>query len=184
MFTFSAGVVEESNGQGSNSVGFIGNVNYFHRIKGWETSGSFSYAQNVQSVLVTYTTSYYNYSGRLHRRFGHGLAWIASFNGSHSGLTNQPGSNNDSKSYSTSFSIAAVHLDRQLYAGKWKLDSHQCRAGAASTDAWGAGERSHHLQRGQLWRRAFRDARAPAHAFGNLQPRSQQHAQQHDEFAQ
>ena len=57
MFTFSAGVLEESNGQGSNSVGFVGNANYFHKIKGWETSGSFSYAQNEQSVLVTYTTS-------------------------------------------------------------------------------------------------------------------------------
>jgi len=105
MFTFSAGVVEASNGQGSNSVGFIGNVNYFRRIKHWETSGSFSYAQNVQSVLVTYTTSYYNYSARLHRRFGHGLVWMATFNGSHSGLTNQPGSVSDSKSYSTSFSM-------------------------------------------------------------------------------
>jgi hypothetical protein len=104
MFTFSAGVIEESNGQGSNSVGLIGNANYFHRIKGWETSGTFSYAQNVQSILVTYTTSYYNYSARLHRRLGHGLTWIASFSGSHSGLTQQPGTSNDSKSYSTSFS--------------------------------------------------------------------------------
>ncbi len=110
MFTFSAGVVEQSNGQGSNAVGFVGNANYFRRIKGWETSGTFSYAQNVQSVLVTYTTSYYNYSARLHRRFGHGITWMASFNGSHSGLTNQPGTNNDSKSYSTSFSTRRFTL--------------------------------------------------------------------------
>ena len=41
MFSFSAGVVESSNGQGSNAVGFVGNLNYFHRIKGWETSGIF-----------------------------------------------------------------------------------------------------------------------------------------------
>ncbi len=104
MFSFSAGVVEQSNGQGSNAMGFIGNVNYFHRILGWETSGSFSYAQNVQSLLVTYTTSYYNYTARLHRRLGYGVAWIAAFNGSRSGLTNQPGSENHSESYSTSFS--------------------------------------------------------------------------------
>ena len=43
-------------------MGFVGNVNFFHSIKGWQTSGVFSYAQNVQSLLVTYTTSYYNYS--------------------------------------------------------------------------------------------------------------------------
>ena len=86
MFTFSAGVVESSNGQGNNSVGFVGNVNYFRRIGRWETSGSFSYAQNVQSFLITYTTSYYNYNARLHRRFGRGWVWIAAFNGSHSGI--------------------------------------------------------------------------------------------------
>ncbi len=104
MFTFSAGVLEESNGQGSNSVGFVGNANYFHKIKGWETSGSFSYAQNVQSVLVTYTTSYYNYTARLHRRFGYGLAWIATYSGNRSGLTNQAGTDNHSEGYSTSIS--------------------------------------------------------------------------------
>jgi hypothetical protein len=105
MFSFSAGVVESANGQGSNSVGFVGNVNYFHRIKGWDTSGTFSYAQNVQSLLITYTTSYYNYSGRAHRRFGHGMAWTAAFSGSHSGLTNNPGSANHGEGYSTSFQL-------------------------------------------------------------------------------
>ena len=104
LFSFSGGVVESSNGQGNNSVGLIGNINYFHRIAGWETSGSFSYAQNVQSLLITYTTSYYNYSARVHRRLGHGMAWIAGFSGSRSGLTNQPGSGNHSESYSSSFS--------------------------------------------------------------------------------
>jgi len=105
MFTFSGGVVESSNGRGSNAVGFVGNLNYFRRIKHWETSGSFSYAQNVQSFLITYTTSYYNYSARLHRRFGHGLVWMAGFSGSHTGFTQQPGSGNHSQSYSTSLSL-------------------------------------------------------------------------------
>jgi len=105
MFTFSGGVIESSNGRGSNAVGFVGNLNYFRRIKHWETSGSFSYAQNVQSFLITYTTSYYNYSARLHRRFGHGLVWTAGVSGSHTGFTDQAGSGNHSQSYSTSFSM-------------------------------------------------------------------------------
>jgi hypothetical protein len=104
MFTFSAGVVEESNAAGNNSVGFVGNANYFHRIKGWETSGSFSYAQNVQTVLVTYTTSYYNYTARVRRRFGAGLSWIATYSGSRSGLTNVSGTDNRSEGYSSSLS--------------------------------------------------------------------------------
>lgn len=104
LFSFSAGVVDESNGQGSNAVGFVGTVNYFHRIEGWETSGNFSYAQNVQSLLVTYTTSYYNYTARVRRRISYGLSWIAAFNGSRTGLTQQPGSGNHTEGYSTSLS--------------------------------------------------------------------------------
>ena len=42
MFSFSAGVVDSNNGQGDNAVGFIGNVNYFHRIEGW---GDFRFVQ-------------------------------------------------------------------------------------------------------------------------------------------
>src|SRR5262249_22758768 len=56
------------------------------------------------------TTSYYNYTGRVHRRFGHGLVWMAGFTGSHSGLTNQPGTVNHTEGYSTSFSMRRFTL--------------------------------------------------------------------------
>lgn len=104
MFSFSGGIVDSATGHGDNAIGFIGNVNYFHRIKGWETSGNFSYAQNVQSLLITYTTSYYNYSARLHRRFGRTLVWTAAYTGSRSGLSQYVGTENSSSGYSTSFS--------------------------------------------------------------------------------
>ena len=103
MFTLSASVVDSNNAAGNNEVGFVGNVNFFHKILGWSTSGNFSYGQNVQSILVTYTTSYYQYSANLHRRFREGMSWTAAFGGSHSGLTNDPGTGNHSESYSTSF---------------------------------------------------------------------------------
>jgi len=105
MFTFSASVIDSSIDEQNNALGFVGNVNYFHRIKGWETSGQFSYAQNVQTLLVTYTASYYNYSASIHRRFGDGgrWHWSGAFGGSHSGLSQAPGTNNHSESYSTSF---------------------------------------------------------------------------------
>jgi hypothetical protein len=104
MFSFSAGVVDSNNGQGANAVGFIGNLNYFHRIAGWETSGSFSYAQNVQSVLITYTTSSYNYTARVRRRLGLGWAWLAAYSGSETGITQVAGSDSRSQGYSTSLS--------------------------------------------------------------------------------
>jgi hypothetical protein len=104
MFTFSGSVIDSSNGQGTNALGFVGNVNFFHRIKGWQTSGVFTYAQNVQSLLVTYTTSYYNYSANLHRRLPARMQWTAAFNGTHSGLTNYQGTSSSSEGYSTSIS--------------------------------------------------------------------------------
>lgn len=104
MFTFSGSVVDSSNGQGTNALGFIGNVNFFHRFKGWQTSGVFSYAQNVQSLLVTYTSSYYSYSVNLHRRLPAGLTWTAAFNGTRSGLTNYQGTSSQGEGYSTSLS--------------------------------------------------------------------------------
>lgn len=104
MFTFSASVIDSSNGQGTNALGFLGNVNFFHNIKRFQVSGVFTYAQNVQSLLVTYTTSYYSYSANVHRRLPAGLQWTAAFNGSHSGLTNYQGTSSHGEGYSTSLS--------------------------------------------------------------------------------
>jgi hypothetical protein len=111
MFTFSASVIDSSNGQGQNALGFVGNVNFFRRIGRWQTSGQFSYAQNVQTLLVTYTTSYYSYSANLHRRLPGGMQWTAAFNGSHSGLTNSPGNSTHSEGYSTSLSVRRLAVN-------------------------------------------------------------------------
>ena len=110
LFTFSGSVIESSNGQGNNGLGFIANVNYYHRFGLWETSGAFSYAQNVQSYLITYTTSYYNYNGNIHRRFWHAAQWTAAFNGSHNGFTNQPGTSNHTEVYSSSLSTRLMGI--------------------------------------------------------------------------
>jgi hypothetical protein len=114
-FTFSGGLVDSSNGQGSNALGFVGNLNGFHRIGAWELSGAASYAQNVQSVLITYTTSYYSYAANLHRRFARWITWTAAFGGNHSGLTNQPGTTNHSESYSTSLTYRWISANA-MYA--------------------------------------------------------------------
>jgi hypothetical protein len=101
-FTFSATVIDSSNGQGTNAVGFIGSANFFRRFNGWQTSGQFSYAQNVQTLLITYTTSYYSYSANLNRHLPWNLLWISSFNGNHSGLTKDAGATSHTESYATS----------------------------------------------------------------------------------
>ena len=108
MFTFSASVIDSSNGQGQNALGFIGNVNFYHRIGKWKTTGQFSYAQNVQTLLITYTTSYYQYRANLSRRLPGGMSWIAAFNGNHSGLTNFQGSSSHGEGYSTSLGMRQI----------------------------------------------------------------------------
>ena len=107
-FTFSASVIDSSGDLNNNALGFGGAVNFFRRFKGWWATGQFSYGQNVQTVLVTYTTSGYGYSANLRHSLPGGIAWISSFSGSHSGLTNDPGSSSSSESYSTSLSMRRV----------------------------------------------------------------------------
>ena len=117
MFTFSAGIVDSSTGLGTNNVGFIGNINYYRKYGQWETSGTFSYAQNVQSVLITETTSYYSYNANVHRRFSSRVQWTAAFNGNHTGLNSQKNSTSHSESYSTSLNLRTVSFTAQYLTG-------------------------------------------------------------------
>src|ERR1035441_1116729 len=111
MFTFSASVIDSSNGQGQNALGFIGNVNFYRRFGRWQTSGQFSYAQNVQTLLITYTSSYYRYSANVSRRLPGGIPWIAAFNGNQSGFTKFQGTTSHSEGYSTSLSTRRLALN-------------------------------------------------------------------------
>jgi hypothetical protein len=117
MFTFSAGIVESSTGLGNNSLGFLGTVNYYHKYGQWQTSGAFSYAQNVQSVLITETTSYYNYTANVHRRFSERVQWTAVFSGNHTGLNSQKDSVSHSESYSTTLSLRHLAFNAQYLSG-------------------------------------------------------------------
>ena len=117
MFTFSAGIVDSSTGLGTNNVGFVGTVNYYRKYGQWQTSGTFSYNQNVQTVLITETTSYYNYNANLRRRFSRRVQWTLAFNGNHSGLNSQKNSSDHSEGYSTSLSLRNLSLNAQYLTG-------------------------------------------------------------------
>ncbi|HTV65573.1 MAG TPA: hypothetical protein VMD98_08215 [Bryocella sp.] len=112
MFSFYGSVIDSATPEtGTNNVGFLGNVNFFKRFGGWAVTGNFNYAQNVQSVLLTYTTSYYSYSANVHHRLGDRWHWTAAYNGTHSGLTNQEGTDYHSQSFSTSLNRAAFGIN-------------------------------------------------------------------------
>jgi hypothetical protein len=85
-----------------NGLGFSVNANYGRRIGRWIANGSFSYAQNVSTLLITYMTSYYSYSGNVRRRWGN-FNFNAGASFGHSGLTDEPGTDSSSQSYTSSF---------------------------------------------------------------------------------
>jgi hypothetical protein len=83
-----------------NTLGLTTTVNYNRQIDLWMVSGSFSYAQNVQTLLVSYTTSFFNYSGHIRRRFGQ-FSWNAGAGASRTGFTALPGTESRSSSITT-----------------------------------------------------------------------------------
>ncbi len=92
-------MIDNSN---QNGLGFSANANYNRRIGDWTTNATFSYAQNVSTLLITYMTSYYSYSGGVRRHWGN-LNWSAGVSFGHSGLTDEPDTDSSNQSYTTSF---------------------------------------------------------------------------------
>ena len=83
---------------GTDTIGFSGNANYSTEVQGWHLTAAFGYAQNVQTLLVTYTNSFYNYSGNLHRRWGlFNLGMGAG--GGRTALTQEAGATSSSDNY-------------------------------------------------------------------------------------
>ena len=85
---------------GTNSLGFSTNANYTRHFGEWQVTGYLSYVQNVQTLLVTYNTSAYSFSGSASRKLGN-LYWSASAASGRTGLTAQPGTSSSSESFAT-----------------------------------------------------------------------------------
>ncbi|MGC2108472.1 MAG: hypothetical protein WA655_03080 [Candidatus Korobacteraceae bacterium] len=95
--------------QGGNALSFASNVGWSRAFGSWSVTGDLSYAQNVQSFLITYMNSYYVYSGNVRHRFGR-LVWSATAGGSHSAIVNQPNTGNGGESFSTSIGARRLTL--------------------------------------------------------------------------
>jgi hypothetical protein len=86
---------------GEGSLGFSTAENYSAVVLGWNVTGSFGYAQNVQTLLVTYMNSYYNFSGNVHRNWGLFNMSLGG-GGARTALTQQAGTTSSSQSYNAS----------------------------------------------------------------------------------
>ena len=92
-----------------NALSFSTNVGYNRTFADWTVGGDFTYAQNVQTFLLTYMNAFYIYSGNVRHRFGR-IVWTASAAGSHSAIVNQPNTGNGGQSYSTSLGARRLTL--------------------------------------------------------------------------
>jgi len=96
-----------SDNTGSDTLGFSTNTNYTSEFRGWRWTGSFGYAQNMQTLLVTYLNSSYHFSGSARRRWGK-FNLSAGASGSRTGLTDQPDTASSSESYNASLGYGSI----------------------------------------------------------------------------
>jgi hypothetical protein len=100
---------------GQDTLGFSASGNYSNIVKGWHLNGSFGYAQNAQTLLITYMNSYYNYSGNARRRVGQ-FNFSVGAGGANTALTDQPGTANNGQSYNASLAYGMWLIATGTYA--------------------------------------------------------------------
>ena len=114
----SIGMNDSVNQEGNQGAGLLANVNYTRSFGKWELGSSFSYDQNVQTYLATYTMSTMNYNAQIRRRLFKGLTWNVGGGGGRSGFEQQSGNGSSSESVSTSLS-----WHRFTVAGNYSISS-------------------------------------------------------------
>jgi hypothetical protein len=112
-----AGSITEnaSDNTGMDTMGFSTSENYSNLIFGWHVTGSFGYAQNVQTLLVTYMNSFYNYSGNVRRHWKRFNMSVGG-GGARTALTQQAGTSNSSESYNGSAGYSSVIIASASYS--------------------------------------------------------------------
>jgi hypothetical protein len=115
-----------SDNDGEDTLGFSATENYANVIRGWHVSESFGYAQNAQTLLVTYMNSFYNYSGSIRRNWGR-FNMSMGAGGGRTALTQQAGTANSSQSYNASMGFGPALTATGSYS---KSDGQALATGA------------------------------------------------------
>lgn len=103
MFNATLGFVRSSiSSNNGTRVGLIGSGNYTREVGRWSISGLLNYTQDQQTLLASYLTTTFGYSGNVSRRLARRSTWTATAGGSKTALITHPGSSSFSQSYSTS----------------------------------------------------------------------------------
>jgi hypothetical protein len=96
-----------SDNDGEDTLGISATENYSNVVRGWHVTESFGYAQNAQTLLVTYMNSFYNYSGSIRRNWGQ-FNMSMGAGGGRSALTQQAGTADSSQSYNASMGFGPI----------------------------------------------------------------------------
>lgn len=109
--TFALAVFDTMNERGNAGIGFTGNVNFDRKVSNWDINANFSYSQNVQTLLLVYTTSSLGYVTNARRRLGNRTFFMAGYSGSHSGITALSGSSSSANRVSSTFTYRQYSLN-------------------------------------------------------------------------
>ena len=101
--TFSFELVDTAQQKQNTGLGFVGTLNYTRKLSGWDVNGNFSYSQNVQTVLLVYTSSSYTYLGSVRRRLGDRSFFMMGYSGAHSGISANSGTSSSAMRAWTTF---------------------------------------------------------------------------------
>lgn len=105
-----AGVNDQESDSGNTGPGLVSGANFNKQWSNFEVSGSFSYSQDVQTVLATQVTSDYSYLASASRRLARRVKWYANFNGFHTGLGQLAGSSAHAESWSSNLSFKMYNV--------------------------------------------------------------------------
>jgi hypothetical protein len=111
---------------GEDTIGVSATETYSSILLGWHLNESFSYAQNAQTLLVTYTNSFYNYSGNIRRNWGR-FNVSAGGGGARTALTQDAGTANSSQTYNGSMGFGQFITATGSYS---KADGQALATGA------------------------------------------------------
>jgi hypothetical protein len=110
MLYFNFGMVDTANQEGNTGLNFNGNVGFRRDFGKWETQADFSYGQNVQTLLATYTASSISYGASIRRQLNWQTYMSGSYRKSQSALVQREGEDNKSQTISSSFTWSKYSL--------------------------------------------------------------------------
>jgi len=105
-----AGVNDQATDAGNQGAGLVAGVNVSRRWTNFEVGGSFSYSQDVETILATQVTSNYSYLADFQKRLSTRIHWTGAFSGFHTGVSPVTGSSAHSESYSTNVVFKMYNL--------------------------------------------------------------------------